>query len=42
MYAGVTRLPLDEVRAAVSASKAFANDLGRETEICRAFRAAQV
>jgi hypothetical protein len=42
VYAGVARLTLDEVGPTVSACEAFADDLGRETEVCRAFRATQV
>jgi hypothetical protein len=42
MYAGVARLALDEVSTTVSARKAFADDLGSETQVGRALGAPQV
>jgi hypothetical protein len=42
MYAGVARLALDEVGTTVPACEALADDLGGETEVCRAFGAPQV
>ena len=42
VYAGVARLALDEVGTTVPACEAFADDLGCEAEVCRAFRAPQM
>jgi hypothetical protein len=37
MYVGVTRLALDEIGTTVAACETFANNLGRETQVCRTF-----